>query len=85
MFDKDNKGQVIQEEAPTIMRYLGVYPSEKDIVKEVGRAHPRPHTHTLPHSPWPCTPHHNTTQHGTARAHTHARTTWSTLTVTAAH
>mmetsp|Transcript_27454 Transcript_27454/g.56431 ORF Transcript_27454/g.56431 Transcript_27454/m.56431 type:complete len:167 (-) Transcript_27454:85-585(-) len=35
LFDKDNKGQVIQEEAPTIMRYLGVYPSEKDIVKEI--------------------------------------------------
>lgn len=35
LFDKDGKNQIIQEEAPTIMRYLGVYPSEKEIIKEI--------------------------------------------------
>lgn len=35
MFDKDKKGCVIQEEVSTIMRYLGVYPSEKDIIKKI--------------------------------------------------
>ncbi|DBA05201.1 TPA: hypothetical protein N0F65_005051 [Lagenidium giganteum] len=35
MFDKDKKGCVIQEEVSTIMRYLGAYPSEKDIIKKI--------------------------------------------------
>ncbi|ETV72385.1 hypothetical protein H257_12529 [Aphanomyces astaci] len=35
MFDKDRKGCVIQEEVSTIMRYLGAYPSEKDIIKKI--------------------------------------------------
>ncbi|KAG7382237.1 hypothetical protein PHYBOEH_010556 [Phytophthora boehmeriae] len=35
MFDKDKKGSVIQEEVSTIMRYLGAYPSEKDIIKKI--------------------------------------------------
>ncbi|KDO34611.1 hypothetical protein SPRG_00674 [Saprolegnia parasitica CBS 223.65] len=35
MFDKERKGCVIQEEVSTIMRYLGAYPSEKDIIKKI--------------------------------------------------
>ncbi|KAF1791832.1 EF-hand domain pair [Phytophthora cactorum] len=35
MFDKDKKGCVIQEEVSTIMRYLGAYPTEKDIIKKI--------------------------------------------------
>ncbi|TYZ69352.1 hypothetical protein PybrP1_008914 [[Pythium] brassicae (nom. inval.)] len=35
MFDKDKKGCVVQEEVGTIMRYLGAYPSEKDIIKKI--------------------------------------------------
>ena len=51
LFDKDNKGQVIQDEAPSIMRYLGVYPTEKDIVKEVRLtpAHKNFHEYQRPH------------------------------------
>jgi Ca2+-binding EF-hand superfamily protein len=35
LFDKEKKGCVIQEEVSTIMRYLGAYPSEKDIIKRI--------------------------------------------------
>ncbi|KAE8913247.1 hypothetical protein PF005_g30416 [Phytophthora fragariae] len=35
MFDKEKKGSVIQEEVSTIMRYLGAYPTEKDIIKKI--------------------------------------------------
>ncbi|TMW55196.1 hypothetical protein Poli38472_013087 [Pythium oligandrum] len=35
MFDKEKKGCVIQEEVSTIMRYLGAFPSEKDIIKKI--------------------------------------------------
>jgi len=35
LFDKEKKGTVIQEEVPTIMRYLGVYPTEQALVKEI--------------------------------------------------
>ena len=35
LFDKENKGVVNQEEVPYIMRYLGVYPSEEALVKEI--------------------------------------------------
>jgi len=35
LFDKEGKGTVIQEEVSTIMRYLGSYPSEKDMVEKV--------------------------------------------------
>ncbi|KAG7383424.1 hypothetical protein PHYPSEUDO_003664 [Phytophthora pseudosyringae] len=35
MFDKEKKGCVIQEEVSTIMRYLGAYPTEKDIIKKI--------------------------------------------------
>ena len=32
---QEKKGCVIQEEVSTIMRYLGAYPREKDIIKRV--------------------------------------------------
>jgi calmodulin len=35
LFDKDRKGCVIQEEVSTIMRYLGAYPTERAMVKEI--------------------------------------------------
>eukprot|EP00937_MAST-01D_sp_MAST-1D-sp2_P003629 g3629.t1 len=35
LFDKDKKGVVIQEEVPTIIRYLGAYPSEKEIIRDL--------------------------------------------------
>merc|ERR1711990_855161 len=35
LFDKEKKGCVIQEEVSTLMRYLGAYPSEKEIIKEI--------------------------------------------------
>lgn len=35
LFDKDGTGSVIQEEVSTMMRYLGAYPSEKDMVEKV--------------------------------------------------
>lgn len=35
LFDKDRKGCVIQEEIATIMRYLGAYPTERAMVKEI--------------------------------------------------
>ena len=35
LFDKDKKGTVIQEEVPTIMRYLGCYVTEKAFVQDV--------------------------------------------------
>nr|CCA19144.1 conserved hypothetical protein [Albugo laibachii Nc14] len=35
LFDKDLKGLVVQEEVSTMMRFLGVYPSEKDLVRKV--------------------------------------------------
>lgn len=35
LFDKEKHGTVIQEEVPTIMRYLGAYPSETDVVRKV--------------------------------------------------
>ena len=35
LFDKDRKGCVIQEEVSTIMRYLGAYPTERSMVKEI--------------------------------------------------
>ena len=35
LFDKEGKGTIIEEEVPTVMRYLGVYPSEQDIVTTI--------------------------------------------------
>ena len=35
LFDKDRKGCVVQEEVATIMRYLGAYPTERAVVKEI--------------------------------------------------
>lgn len=35
LFDKEGKGQVIEEEAPTILRFLGIYPSEREMVREI--------------------------------------------------
>mmetsp|Transcript_4571 Transcript_4571/g.7396 ORF Transcript_4571/g.7396 Transcript_4571/m.7396 type:complete len:161 (-) Transcript_4571:243-725(-) len=35
LFDKEKKFCVIQEEVSTIMRYLGAYPTEKAMVKEI--------------------------------------------------
>ncbi|KAL0583282.1 hypothetical protein ABG067_006783 [Albugo candida] len=35
LFDKELKGIVVQEEVSTMMRFLGVYPSEKDLVRKV--------------------------------------------------
>ena len=35
LFDKEKKGVVVQEEVPTIMRYLNVYPSEKMLVSNI--------------------------------------------------
>jgi Ca2+-binding EF-hand superfamily protein len=35
LFDKEKKGVVVQEEVPTIMRFLGVYPSEKMLVNDI--------------------------------------------------
>lgn len=35
LFDKDGKGQVIEEEAPTIMRYLGIFPPERELVRDI--------------------------------------------------
>ena len=35
LFDKEGKGCVIQEEVSTIMRYLGAFPSEKDMVEKI--------------------------------------------------
>ncbi|CAM9461904.1 unnamed protein product [Chrysoparadoxa australica] len=35
LFDKERKGRVAQEEVSTIMRYLGAYPSERAIVKDI--------------------------------------------------
>ena len=35
LFDKDRKGCVVQEEVATIMRYLGSYPTERAMVKEI--------------------------------------------------
>jgi len=29
LFDKEKKGVIVQEEVPTIMRYLGAYPTEQ--------------------------------------------------------
>ncbi|CAM9428554.1 unnamed protein product [Discosporangium mesarthrocarpum] len=35
LFDKEKKGCVIQEEVPTIMRFLGAYPTERAMVKDI--------------------------------------------------
>ncbi|CAM9936778.1 unnamed protein product [Choristocarpus tenellus] len=35
LFDKEKKGCVIQEEVSTIMRFLGAYPTEKAMVKDI--------------------------------------------------
>ncbi|CAM9117519.1 unnamed protein product [Ascophyllum nodosum] len=35
LFDKDKKGTIVQEEVSTVMRYLGVYPTEKAMVKDI--------------------------------------------------
>ena len=35
LFDKENKGAVVQEEVSTIMRYLGVFPSERKVVEAI--------------------------------------------------
>ena len=35
LFDKDKKGTVVQEEVPTIIRYLGAYPTDKEIVHDL--------------------------------------------------
>jgi Ca2+-binding EF-hand superfamily protein len=35
LFDKEKKGVVVQEEVPTILRYLGVYPSEKMLIQDI--------------------------------------------------
>lgn len=35
LFDKEKRGVVIQEEVPTIMRYLGAYVSDQDVVEKV--------------------------------------------------
>ena len=31
LFDKDRKGSVVQEEIPTMIRFLGAYPDEKEL------------------------------------------------------
>ena len=35
LFDKEAKGCVVQEEVSTIMRYLGVFPSERKVVESI--------------------------------------------------
>ena len=35
LFDKEDKGCVVQEEVSTIMRYLGVFPSERRVVESI--------------------------------------------------
>ena len=35
LFDKDKSDAIIQEEVGTVMRYLGVYPSERALVLEI--------------------------------------------------
>ena len=35
LFDKEDKGCVVQEEVSTIMRYLGVFPSERKVVESI--------------------------------------------------
>lgn len=35
IFDKEKTGCIIQEEVSSVMRYLNVYPSERDIVKRI--------------------------------------------------
>ena len=35
LFDKEKKGTIVQEEVPTIMRYLGAYPTEKAFVQDI--------------------------------------------------
>ena len=35
LFDKDKSDAIVQEEVGTVMRYLGVYPTEKALVLEI--------------------------------------------------
>jgi len=35
LFDKEKKGSVVQEEVSTILRSLNIYPSEKELIKEI--------------------------------------------------
>ena len=35
LFDKDGKGTVLQDEVPTLIRSLGAYPTEKDIIRNI--------------------------------------------------
>ena len=35
LFDNDRNGTIVQEEVPTVMRYLGVYPSDQDLVDKI--------------------------------------------------
>ena len=35
LFDKEGKGCLIQEEVSTVMRYLGAFPRERDVVETV--------------------------------------------------
>jgi hypothetical protein len=35
LFDRDNKSVVVKEEIGTIMRYLGAYPTEEELVTDI--------------------------------------------------
>ena len=35
LFDRDNKDVVVKEEIGTIMRYLGAYPTEEELVTDI--------------------------------------------------
>ena len=35
LFDKEKKGTIICEEVPTLLRYLGVYPTEVELVRTI--------------------------------------------------